>query len=196
MLPEGKYSLSVTADGFEDYEWPDDNNYQNPIIVHNEGINYLDDWIKLRRIGKDEVQLSVFALDSDSLNPITNKEITLTLTNPELSCTNPIQTISRVDGSVIFDISMDDKNRLVDSKVTLHIDGYKDFTLESFRFGNAPADMLMFDAIFEKDENTPEHPSGESQQAVQAKYLTMRTNFLSILKMTMRIMIMEFRLRT
>lgn len=49
MLPEGNYSLTVTADGFEDYEWPDGNNYQNPIVVRNEGINYLDDWVKMTR---------------------------------------------------------------------------------------------------------------------------------------------------
>lgn len=49
MVPEGEYSLSVKAEGFYDYEWPDGNNFQNPIIVRNEGINYLDDWIKLRR---------------------------------------------------------------------------------------------------------------------------------------------------
>ena len=77
MLPEGNYSLSVKADGFEDYEWPDGNNYQNPIVVKNEGINYLDDWIKMRREGKNEVNLSVFALEADDLDPITNKEISI-----------------------------------------------------------------------------------------------------------------------
>lgn len=50
MLPEGSYSLKVTAAGFEDYEWLDSNNYQNPIVVRNEGINYLDDWIKMKKI--------------------------------------------------------------------------------------------------------------------------------------------------
>lgn len=169
MLPEGKYSLSVKADGFEDYEWPDGNNYQNPIVVKNEGINYLDDWIKLRRIGKNEVQLSVFALEADDLDPITNKDISITLSNSELVCTNPKQTINTVDGSVIFNISMGEKNRNVDSKVTLHIDGYKDFVLDTYRFGNDPADMLMFEAFFELDENASPSSSetpdpGESKE--------------------------------
>lgn len=54
---------------------------------------------------------------------------------------------------------MGEKNRLVDSKVTLHIDGYKDLILENFCFGNNPADMLMLDAMFEKDENAASNPS-------------------------------------
>lgn len=83
MLPEGKYTLTATKVGYEDYEWPDGNNYQNPIIVKNEGINYLDDWIKMTIVGEEEIQLSVFALDSDDLSPITNKEIEITLESPE-----------------------------------------------------------------------------------------------------------------
>lgn len=98
-------------------------------------------------------------MEADNLDPITNKKITLTLLNLELVCTNPKQTINSIDGSVIFNISMGEKNRLVDSKVTLHIDGYKDFILENFRFGNNPADMLMLDTMFEKDENAASNPS-------------------------------------
>ena len=155
MLPEGKYSLKVTASGYEDYIWPDENNYQNPIIVKNEGINYLDDWIKMKMIAKETVKLSVFALESKTLNPITNKEISLKIDNSEVVCSNSKQMINSKDGSVIFDIHMGEKNRLIDSKVTLHIDGYKDFVLDSYRFGNNPADILEFDAIFEKEqENT------------------------------------------
>lgn len=151
MVPEGKYSLKVTASGYEDYIWPDGNNFQNPIIVKNEGINYLDDWIKMKKIARENFQLSVFALEADAWTPIANKEITLTIDNTEITCSNPKQIISSIDGSVIFNINMGKKNRQIDSKVTLHIDGYKDFTLESYRFGNDPSDMLLFDAIFEKE---------------------------------------------
>lgn len=154
MVPEGKYSLKVTATGYEDYIWPDENNYQNPIIVKNEGIKYLDDWIKMKMIAKESVQLSVFALESKTLNPITNKEILLKIDNSDVICSNSKQMINSKDGSVIFDIHMGEKNRLIDSKVTLHIDGYKDFVLDSYRFGNDPADILEFDAIFEKESET------------------------------------------
>ena len=41
-LPEGRYSLSVQADGYMDYVWPDGKNYQNPIEVENQQINYLE----------------------------------------------------------------------------------------------------------------------------------------------------------
>lgn len=48
FLPEGKYTLTVKADGYEDYTWPGGNaDFQNPIEVKNNGVNYLDDWIKL-----------------------------------------------------------------------------------------------------------------------------------------------------
>ncbi len=162
MLPEGKYTLTVTADGYEDYEWPDGNNYQNPIIVKNEGINYLDDWIKMKKIGKEEIQLSVFALDADDLSPITNKEIEITLGSQELNCINSKQTISTTDGAVIFNISMGEKNRVVNSKITLHIDGYKDYIFEDFSFGNDPVSVNMFEAYFEKEENNDPTASTDS----------------------------------
>ncbi|MCD7811719.1 MAG: S8 family serine peptidase, partial [Ruminococcus sp.] len=47
ILPEGQYTLTVTAEGYVDYIWPDGNDFQNPIEVKNEGVNYLDDWIKM-----------------------------------------------------------------------------------------------------------------------------------------------------
>ena len=174
MLPEGNYSLKVTADGFEDYEWPDGNNYQNPIVVRNEGINYLDDWIKMTRIGKEEIQLNVFAIDTDTLSPITNKEITLTLSNEELVCNNPKQKITTVDGSVIFNISMGEKNRLVDSGVVLHIDGYNDFSLDSFQFGNDPASMQMFEALFSKQEES----SSEKDSKIDTYYEYISQNLI------------------
>ncbi|MCD8130154.1 MAG: carboxypeptidase-like regulatory domain-containing protein [Lachnospiraceae bacterium] len=47
ILAEGKYTLTVTTQGYEDYIWPDGNDFQNPVVVTNEGVNYLDDWIKM-----------------------------------------------------------------------------------------------------------------------------------------------------
>lgn len=153
MLPEGKYSLTVSSDGYHDYVWPDGNSYQNPIVVKNGGINYLDDWIKMKIIGDNEIQLSVFVMNSDDLGPITNREIEIILDNQELKCTNSKQTTSTTDGSVIFNISMGNENRTVNSKITLHIDGYEDFVLDSFSFGNDPTSENMFEAFFEIDEN-------------------------------------------
>ncbi|MCD7891537.1 MAG: S8 family serine peptidase [Ruminococcus sp.] len=47
ILPEGQYTLTVTAEGYVDYIWQDGNDFQNPIEVKNEGVNYLDGWIKM-----------------------------------------------------------------------------------------------------------------------------------------------------
>lgn len=152
MLPEGEYSLSVTADGYHDYIWPDDNNYQNPIVVKNNGINYLDDWIKMR---VRDLRLSVFAMDSENLSPITNKEIEIILDNQEMNCTDAKQTISTTDGSVIFNIIVGEENKALNSKITLHIDGYKDFVINNFSFNNEPTYENMFDAIFEEEISNP-----------------------------------------
>ncbi len=48
ILPEGSYSLSVKADGYETYTWPNGNaNFENPITIKNQEVRYLDDWIKM-----------------------------------------------------------------------------------------------------------------------------------------------------
>lgn len=52
ILPEGEYTLTVQASGYDNYVWPDDNiGFSNPIVVKNNGVNYLDDWIKMKKTG-------------------------------------------------------------------------------------------------------------------------------------------------
>ena len=55
MVPEGRYSLFVSAQGYEDYQWLEFGESMKFIEVRNEQINYLDrdigDWIKLKRVG-------------------------------------------------------------------------------------------------------------------------------------------------
>lgn len=51
ILQEGEYTLTVQAEGYEEYVWPNGNeNYTNPIVVRNGSVNYLDDWIKMKNI--------------------------------------------------------------------------------------------------------------------------------------------------
>lgn len=118
-------------------------------------LEYIEETTEPTETFNQEIQLSVLALDSDGLSPITNKEIEITLDNQELKCTNSKQTISTTDGSVFFNISMGEKKRIANSKVTLHIDGYKDYILENFSFGNDPASTNMFEAVFEKEILNP-----------------------------------------
>ena len=153
MVPEGTYTLSVTADGYNDYEWPGGDNYTNPITVKNGEINYLD-WVKMSKTGKNVVQFSVFAKDADTMEPIANKEITLTLDNSDLKCTE-LKKVTGKDGSVIYDITMGKTIVEIESKVKLHIDGYKDYVIDPYRFGNDPEDVLMMDALFEQGDSTP-----------------------------------------
>ena len=55
MVPEGRYNLFVSAQGYEDYEWPKTSENLKFIEVRNGQINYLDrdigDWIKMKRSG-------------------------------------------------------------------------------------------------------------------------------------------------
>ena len=63
VLPEGEYTLTVQADGYYDYILPE------PVIVKNYGVNYLDDWIKMKKA------------DSKSLGvPSTSSERAIVLT--------------------------------------------------------------------------------------------------------------------
>ena len=146
--PEGKYTISVTADGFENYEWPDEDNYTTPIIVKNGEVNYLD-WVKLRR---SETKLIVHAYDKDTAEAITDKEITITVTNPELSCSDPKQTLGKEDGSATFYIATGKMKGFIEADVTLHIDGYKDFVFEEYPFDDKMATLQELSALFEKEE--------------------------------------------
>ena len=58
ILPEGEYTLNVQAEGYQEYIWPNGNeNFADPIVVKNQGVNYLEDWIKLERESLSEEQL-------------------------------------------------------------------------------------------------------------------------------------------
>lgn len=65
FLPEGNYTLTVTAKEYDDYT------YNGTIEVKNNGVNYLDDWIKMKR-SKGSISGTVV----DELgNPIKNAHI-------------------------------------------------------------------------------------------------------------------------
>lgn len=54
ILPEGEYILNVQADGYENYVWSNSNtNLANPIVVKSNSVNYLDDWIKMKKSAPD-----------------------------------------------------------------------------------------------------------------------------------------------
>lgn len=102
--------------------------------------------------GERSVQLTVFALNSETDDPITVGEIEMNVDNPELTCTNPKQTIKSIDGSVVFDLKVNTNSRVVNSKLTWHIDGYKDFTFDNYSFGTDISSMNLCNLMFEKDE--------------------------------------------
>lgn len=98
ILPEGSYTLTVTANGYEDYTWSDGNeSFQNPIEVKNNGVNYLDDWIKMK---KSSNSISGTITD-ESGNPIKNAEVTAAAT---LSDTLANKT-AKTDSNGYFQIS-------------------------------------------------------------------------------------------
>ena len=115
--------------------------------------------VKKEEQGERSIQLSVFAMDADNLAPITAGEIEMTVENSELTCTNPKQTIKTIDGSVIFDLTVNTKSRTINSKLTWHIDGYKDFTFDNYSFGTDSTSMNLCDLIFEKEEQQTEPPT-------------------------------------
>lgn len=115
--------------------------------------------VKKEEQGKRSIQLSVFAMEADNLDPITSGDIELIVDNPEITCTNPKQTIQTVDGSVIFDLTVNTKSRTIDSKLTWQIDGYKDFTYDNYSIGTDSSSMNLCDLIFEKEAQQTESPT-------------------------------------
>ncbi len=118
--------------------------------------------------GERTIQLSAFALEAESMQPITNKDIEIFVSNPELKCTVSKKTITTTDGSVIFDITVNTNTRAMKSDITWHIDGYKDFTVQNYSFGTAGNAMNICELFFEKNENaevpTIETPSEDIQE--------------------------------
>lgn len=118
--------------------------------------------------GERTIQLSAFALESESMQPITDKDIQISVSNPELKCAVSKKTITTTDGSVIFDITVNTNSRAIESDITWHIDGYKDFTTKNYSFGTAGNAMNICELFFEKDENaeapTIETPSEDVQE--------------------------------
>lgn len=115
--------------------------------------------VKKDEQGERSIQLSVFAMDADTLDPITTGDIEMIVENTDLTCTNPKQTIKTLDGSVIFDLTVSTKSRTINSKLTWHIDGYKDFTFDNYSFGTDSSSMNLCDLIFEKEEQQTEPPT-------------------------------------
>jgi len=152
MVPEGKYTLSVKADGYGDYEWPDGNDYQNPIVIEKEQVNYLADSVRADgkiRMNKIE-DLQVYAVDKDTNLPITNKEISITFSNSK--CLNPRQRLRDEDGSVTFKTIAGSGEGKVKTEVTLHIDGYKDYYIAEYMILDQNVDSQELRVLFEKDE--------------------------------------------
>ena len=128
-------------------------------------INIKGEGARLINLDKNEeqgeriVQLSVFALNADTCKPIINGDIEMIVDNPELVCVNPKQPITSIDGSVIFNLKVNSKSRTINSKLTWHIDGYKDFVDNDFCFGTDKSSLNLCDLLFEKEEKQTETPS-------------------------------------
>lgn len=67
MVPEGQYTLSVKAEGYRDYIWPDGVVHKELINVSNEEINYLD-WIKLTKKDSNDTKPDNPVVDISNLN--------------------------------------------------------------------------------------------------------------------------------
>lgn len=150
--PKGTYTLSVSADGYEPYEWPDADNYQTPIIVENGQVNYLD-WVKLWR---SNTKLTVYAYDKKTTDPITNREITITITNPKLTCDTTKQYLSDGSGSATFYVATGKMKGYIEADITLHIDGYKDYVFESYPFDEKTATGQKLSVLFERPDPSPD----------------------------------------
>ena len=151
-VPAGRYKMSVFADGYETYVWPDEDNYPTPIVVENGKANYLD-WVKMRRAN---TTLTVYAYDKETTEPITNRPITITITNPEVGCAEPTQTLSDETGMTTFSIATGKMKKSFEADLRLHIDGYKDFVFEQYYFDETKEAQPELRVLFERPETVPE----------------------------------------
>lgn len=109
FLPEGNYTLTVTAKEYDDYT------YNGIIEVKNNGVNYLDDWIKMKR-SKGAISGAVV----DELgNPIKNAHITANQTINNTLADKKATT----DSNGYFKIECNTGNY----KIKVTADGYEDY---------------------------------------------------------------------
>jgi len=151
-VPAGRYKMSVYADGYEMYVWPDEDNYATPIVVEKGQINYLD-WVKLRR---SKTKLTVHAYDSDTGAPITDKEMTITLSNPVLTCDATTQRLDEKNGVVSFYVNTGKIKGDCYSHLSFHIDGYVDCIIKDYRLSEKSADSQELVEFFKKEELAPQ----------------------------------------
>ena len=153
VVPEGKYSLFVTAELYEDYEWPEDVLTQDYIEVRKGEINYLDrdigDWIKMKKADNTEIRLKISAFEADTIEKIKNKEMTIEIATPKLECGSPKQITGEKDGTATYSVLMDKRRDRIETVVTLHIDGYRDYVFNNFVLTQKSAAMEI-NALFEK----------------------------------------------
>ena len=149
-VPAGRYNMSVYTDGYETYYWPDEDNYPAPIVVESGQVSYLD-WVKMRR---SSTTLMVYAYDKETTEPIAIKGITLTVTNPEVSCEAASQTLDG-NGSATFRVETGKMKKSFEADLTLHIDGYKDFVFEQYYFDETKEPQPELRVLFEKEEPEP-----------------------------------------
>ena len=101
--------------------------------------------------GRRTTKLLVNAFDADTLEPIVDTEMTITFSNPELECTLSKQLLRSEDGYATFYVSYDYNIKNIDSDVTLHVDGYKDYVVEEYPFKKETADLQAIPVMLEKD---------------------------------------------
>lgn len=110
--------------------------------------------------GRKVTKLLVTAFDADTKDPITDKEIAIKLSDPDLECTLSKQRLGKEDGKATFYISKDIKRGQVDSDVVFHIDGYKEYTVFEYPFVDEiivadkteSSDLQAIPILFEKEE--------------------------------------------
>ena len=101
--------------------------------------------------GRRVTKLLVNAFDADTLEPIVDKEMTITFSNQNIECTLSKQLLRSEDGYATFYVSYDYNTENIDSDVTLHVDGYKDYIVEEYPFKKETADLQAIPAMLEKD---------------------------------------------
>lgn len=66
FVPEGKYTLTVQAEGYADFNWPNEKeSHTEPIIVEKNKVNYLvsciNDWIKMSERVEESAAMTLYA---------------------------------------------------------------------------------------------------------------------------------------
>lgn len=132
---------------------------------------------KLIRLEERNVQLKIYVMEEgNTSNLLTNKNVEITINNPDLKFANNKAQTNK-EGIVMFELNTNVQDLIAKTDITLHIDGYQDFTISNYGMntqGNMPNEVEVFMKPVKVTEPTKKSDNKTGEVKIEDGYLNIR----------------------